>query len=228
MTHLQHVLGVAALPCKIRLTFQMANVPRVFLAPRVVQTVFSLVTMRTRSVWSKDVQTQSPGLSAFQSNPEMGWVDKVTFCSSDRVPGTPSLAPSLSCTLLWLGYSLHTDRHGTEYQAGFTLTTQTDTALSIKQGSHSLHRQTQHWVSSRVHTHYTDRHGTEYQARFTLTTQTDTALSIKQGSHSFVKIKFPDFPWLLFCSFGQGSGLLWTHMLRPFIDRPIALAQGGE
>jgi len=33
---------------------------------------------------------------------------------------------------------------------------------------------------------------------------------------------------VLFCSFGQGSSLLWTHALRPFINRPIALAQGGE
>jgi len=31
-----------------------------------------------------------------------------------------------------------------------------------------------------------------------------------------------------FCSFGQGSSLFWTHALRPFINRPIALAQGGE
>ena len=36
--------------------------------------------------------------------------------------------------------------------------------------------------------------------------------------------------WLLAysCSFGQGSSLLWTHALRPFYNRPIALAQGGE
>jgi len=33
---------------------------------------------------------------------------------------------------------------------------------------------------------------------------------------------------VLFCSFGQGSSLLWTHSLRPFINRPIALAHGGE
>jgi len=25
------------------------------------------------------------------------------------------------------------------------------------------------------------------------------------------------------CSFGQGSSLLWTHALRPFVSRPIAL-----
>jgi len=35
-------------------------------------------------------------------------------------------------------------------------------------------------------------------------------------------------PSVLFCSFRQGSSLLWTHALRPFINRPIALAQGYE
>jgi len=29
----------------------------------------------------------------------------------------------------------------------------------------------------------------------------------------------------LYVSFGQGSILLWTHMLRPFYSRPIALTQ---
>jgi len=29
-------------------------------------------------------------------------------------------------------------------------------------------------------------------------------------------------------SFGQGSSLLWTHTLRPFYSRPIALTLGGE
>jgi len=34
---------------------------------------------------------------------------------------------------------------------------------------------------------------------------------------------------LLLCSFGHGSSLLWTHALRPFINRPIALTmQAGE
>jgi len=27
------------------------------------------------------------------------------------------------------------------------------------------------------------------------------------------------------CSFGHGSSLLWTHALRPFYNRPIALTQ---
>jgi len=31
-----------------------------------------------------------------------------------------------------------------------------------------------------------------------------------------------------FCSFRQESSLLWTHALKPFINSPIALAQGGE
>ena len=31
-----------------------------------------------------------------------------------------------------------------------------------------------------------------------------------------------------YCSFGQGSILLWTHMLRPFYSRPIALNQEGR
>ena len=73
-----------------------------------LQIVFSLVTMRTRSVWSKAVETHSPSFSEFQSNPEIGWVDKVTFCSRDKVPATPSLTPSLSFMLRWDGYSLQT------------------------------------------------------------------------------------------------------------------------
>ena len=28
--------------------------------------------------------------------------------------------------------------------------------------------------------------------------------------------------------FGQGSSLLWTHTLRPFISRPMALTQEGR
>jgi len=30
------------------------------------------------------------------------------------------------------------------------------------------------------------------------------------------------------CSFRQGSSLLWTHMLRPFYNRPIMLTQEGR
>ena len=30
------------------------------------------------------------------------------------------------------------------------------------------------------------------------------------------------------CSFGQASSLLWTHTLRPFYSRPIALTQEGR
>jgi len=35
--------------------------------------------------------------------------------------------------------------------------------------------------------------------------------------------------WLsMYVSFGQGSSLLWTHTLRPFYSRPIALTQEGR
>jgi len=33
---------------------------------------------------------------------------------------------------------------------------------------------------------------------------------------------------LIYCSFGQGSSLLWTHALSPFCNRPIALTQEGR
>jgi len=32
----------------------------------------------------------------------------------------------------------------------------------------------------------------------------------------------------IYVSFGQASSLLWTHMLRPFYSRPIALTQEGR
>ena len=32
----------------------------------------------------------------------------------------------------------------------------------------------------------------------------------------------------MYVSFGQGSSLLWTHTLRPFYSRPIALTQEGS
>jgi len=32
----------------------------------------------------------------------------------------------------------------------------------------------------------------------------------------------------MYVSFGQGSSLLWTHTLRPFYSRPIALTQEGR
>ena len=34
-----------------------------------------------------------------------------------------------------------------------------------------------------------------------------------------------DIPIIHIVSFGQGSSLLWTHTLRPFYSRPIALTQ---
>jgi len=32
----------------------------------------------------------------------------------------------------------------------------------------------------------------------------------------------------IYVSFGQGSSLLWTHTLRPFYSKPIALTQEGR
>ena len=32
----------------------------------------------------------------------------------------------------------------------------------------------------------------------------------------------------MYVSFRQGSSLLWSHMLRPFYSRPIALTQEGR
>jgi len=32
----------------------------------------------------------------------------------------------------------------------------------------------------------------------------------------------------MYVSFAQGSSLLWTHTLRPFYSRPIALTQEGS
>ena len=34
--------------------------------------------------------------------------------------------------------------------------------------------------------------------------------------------------YVIFVSFGQGSSLLWTHSMRPFYSRPIALTQEGR
>jgi len=62
--------------------------------------------MRTRMVWSNAVHTQSPSLSTFQSKPEIGCEDIVTFCIRDNVPATPSFSPSLSRMLRCEGYSL--------------------------------------------------------------------------------------------------------------------------
>jgi len=48
----------------------------------------------------------------------------------------------------------------------------------------------------------------------------------------FAGISSSSFQWfretVLFCSFGHGSSLLWTHALRPFVSRPNALAQEGR
>jgi len=37
-----------------------------------------------------------------------------------------------------------------------------------------------------------------------------------------------DITSTMYVSFGQGSSLLWTHTLRPFCSRPIALTQEGS
>lgn len=70
------------------------------------QTLFSLVTMRTRTDWSKEAHTHSPCLSGLQSRLMMGCVDRETFCRRLSVPATPLAAPSPSFSLLFAGYSL--------------------------------------------------------------------------------------------------------------------------
>lgn len=74
------------------------------------QILFSLVTMRTLTVWSKALQTHSPLLSGLQSRLEIGWVDKVTFCRRLTEPATPISIPSESFFERWAGYSLETKR----------------------------------------------------------------------------------------------------------------------
>lgn len=69
-------------------------------------TVLSLVTMSTRTDWSKPAHTHRPCLSGLQSRLAMGWVDRVTFCKRLADPATPTSTPSESCLLLWAGYSL--------------------------------------------------------------------------------------------------------------------------
>lgn len=66
----------------------------------------SLVTMSTRTHWSKPAHTQSPCLSGLQSKLAMGWLDRVTFCKRLTDPATPTSTPSESFLLLWAGYSL--------------------------------------------------------------------------------------------------------------------------
>jgi len=60
---------------------------------------------------------------------------------------------------------------------------------------------------------------------------------LPSGPHSLLSMKpsgsasaSPEFqPYLCwYVSFGQGSSLLWTHTLRPFYSRPIALTQEGR
>ena len=68
--------------------------------------MLSFVTMRTRIVWSNATQTARPSLSGLQSNPQIGWVDNVTFWWRVSVPILPMSTPSLSCWQRWGGYEL--------------------------------------------------------------------------------------------------------------------------
>lgn len=70
------------------------------------QTLLSLVTISTLTVWSKAPQTHSPFLSGLQSRLEIGCVDRVTFCKRLTEPATPISAPSESFLERWAGYSL--------------------------------------------------------------------------------------------------------------------------
>lgn len=70
------------------------------------QTRLSLVTMSTRTDWSKAEHTHRPCLSGLQSRLAIGWVDNVTFCNRLTVPATPMSTSSESFLLLWAGYSL--------------------------------------------------------------------------------------------------------------------------
>lgn len=70
------------------------------------QTLLSLVTISTLTVWSKAPQTHSPFLSGLQSRLEIGCVDRVTFCKRLTEPATPISAPSESFFERWAGYSL--------------------------------------------------------------------------------------------------------------------------
>lgn len=69
-------------------------------------TTLSLVTMSTRTDWSKPEHTHRPCLSGLQSRLAIGWVDRVTFCKRLTEPATPTSTSSESFLLLWAGYSL--------------------------------------------------------------------------------------------------------------------------
>lgn len=66
-------------------------------------TRLSLVTMSTRTDWSKALHTHRPCLSGLQSRLAIGWVDKVTFCRRFTVPATPMSTSSESFLRLSAG-----------------------------------------------------------------------------------------------------------------------------
>lgn len=77
-----------------------------FLWDILYQTLFSFVTMSTLTVWSNELQTQSPLLSGLQSRLEIGCVDSVTFCKRLTEPATPISMFSESFLERCAGYSL--------------------------------------------------------------------------------------------------------------------------
>lgn len=86
-----------------------------------LQAACSLVTMSTRTDWSKPEHTHRPCLSGLQSRLAMGCVDRVAFCSRLTEPATPTSVWSESVLLLWAGYSLG-DHVGSILQCKLSLT----------------------------------------------------------------------------------------------------------
>lgn len=82
-----------------------------YFASSLFQTTLSLVTMSTRTDWSKLEQTHKPCLSGLQSRLAIGWVDSVAFCNRLTEPATPTSTPFESFLHLWAGYSLEMTKH---------------------------------------------------------------------------------------------------------------------
>jgi hypothetical protein len=57
-----------------------------------------LVQTTTRIVWSNEQDTAKPSLSELQLKLDIGWVERLTFWRSCRVPGTPM---SIPCGSFW-------------------------------------------------------------------------------------------------------------------------------
>lgn len=79
-------------------------------------TTLSLVTMSTRTHWSKPEHTHRPCLSGLQSRLAIGWVDRVAFCKRLTVPATPTSTLSESFLLLWAGYSLEIQCNASKHE----------------------------------------------------------------------------------------------------------------